>query len=241
MGVAVTVDCQGATVHAVRFRHGSGPVFYACLPRCSEARHHLVSALWNHLAVTGSSRWQRCQSAAVEALPIRMVRGLLGRPQLLLGEFPGPAVSFSESGGKVWAALCGDESDIGIDVAGTDEFQGEYPLHRVFLPAELEHAAKVADGDLAAAAALLWSIKEAAVKALGCAFHLVEPRQITVTPAAEGAVEGDGGYTFAVGLAGKARERFPLAASQALRVRSFPRHQMWLSIAHRPKRPTVHE
>jgi phosphopantetheinyl transferase len=174
-------------------------------------------------------------------LPIRLVRGLLGRPQLLLGEYPGPAVSFSESGGKVWAALCGDGADIGIDVAGTDEFQGEYPLHRVFLPAELDHASKLAGGDLAAAAALLWSIKEAAVKALGCAFHLLEPRQITVFPAAGVTVEGDGGYTFAVGLSGKARERFPLAASQALRVRSFPQHQVWLSIAHRQQRPPAHE
>ncbi len=235
----MTVDCQGATVHAVRFLHGSGPVFHACLPRGNEARHHLVSTLWDHLAVTGSSRWQRCQAAAVEALPIRLVRGLLGRPHLLLGKYPGPAVSFSESGGKVWAALCGDESDIGIDVAGADEFQGEYPLHRVFLPAELEHAAKLAGGDLAAAAALLWSIKEAAVKALGCAFHLVEPRQITVYPAAGGEAGRDGGYTFAVGLSGKARERFPLAASQTLRVRSFPQHQMWLSIARWQRRPTA--
>jgi phosphopantetheinyl transferase (holo-ACP synthase) len=99
----------------------------------------------------------------------------------------------------------------------------------------------LAGGDLAAAAALLWSIKEAAVKALGCAFHLLEPRQITVYPAAEGTVGGDGGYTFAVGLSGKARERFPLAASQALWVRSFPQRQMWLSIAHLQRRPTVHE
>lgn len=241
MGVAVTVDCQGSTVHAVRFLHGSGPVFYACLPRGNEARHRLVSTLWDHLAVTESSRWQRCQSAAVEALPIQLVRGLLGRPHLLLGEYPGPAISFSESGGKVWAALCGDGADIGIDVAGTDEFQGEYPLHRVFQPAELEHASKLAGGDLAAASALLWSSKEAAVKALGCAFHLLEPRQITVYPAAEGTVGGDGGYTFAVGLSGKARERFPLAASQALWVRSFPQRQMWLSIAHLQRRPTVHE
>jgi phosphopantetheinyl transferase len=239
MGVAVTVDCQGSTVHAVRFLHGSGPVFYACLPRDSDARHRLVSTLWDHLAVTESSRWQRCLSAAVEALPIQVVCGQLGRPHLLVGGFPGPAVSFSESGGKVWAALCDDESDIGIDVAGTDEFQGEYPFHRVFQPAELDHASRLTGGDLAAASALLWSIKEAAVKALGCAFHLVEPRQITVYPAAEGMAEEDGGYTFAVGLSGKAGEQFPLAASQALWVRSFPQRQMWLSIAHLQQRPTA--
>jgi phosphopantetheinyl transferase (holo-ACP synthase) len=99
----------------------------------------------------------------------------------------------------------------------------------------------LAGGDLAAASALLWSIKEAAVKALGCAFHLVEPRQITVYPAAEGTAEEDGGYTFAVGLSGKARERFPLAASRSLWVRSLPQRQMWLSIALWQWRPTAHE
>lgn len=240
MGVVMTEDGQGSTVHAVRFLPGGGPIFHACLPRGSEARHRLVATLWDHLTATENSRWQRCQSASAEALPIQLVRGLLGRPQLLLGEYPGPAISFSESGGKVWAALCGDGAEIGIDVAGTDEFQGRYPLHRVFQPAELDHASTLTGG-VAAAAALLWSIKEAAVKALGCAFHLLEPRQITVYPAAEGTVEGEGGYSFAVGLSGKARERFPLAASQALRVCSFPQRRRWLSIAHWHRDRQPHE
>ena len=87
-----------------------------------------------------SPLWKRCQSSNRAAFPIQVVRGPLGRPHLLLGEYRGPAISFSEGGGKVWAALCGDESDIGIDVAGTDEFQGEYPFHRVFHPQELQHA-----------------------------------------------------------------------------------------------------
>lgn len=239
VGVAVTEDCQGATVHAVRFFPGSGPVFYASLPHDSEARQRLVSTLWDHLAATESPGWQHGQSTDAAALPMQLVRGLLGRPQLLVGKSPGPAVSFSEGGGKVWAALCGDGSDIGIDVAGADEFQGDYPLHRVIQPAELEHALRLTGGELAAAAALLWSIKEAAVKALGCAFHRVEPRQITVYPAAEGTPGGDGGITFPVGLSGKARERFPQVASQALWVRSFPQRPMWLSIARWQQRPTT--
>jgi len=237
--VVMTEDGQGSTVHAVRFLQGGGPVFHAWLPRGSEARHRLVVTLWDCLAATESPRWQRCQSVPAEALPIQLVRGLLGRPRLLLGEDPGPAISFSESGGKVWAALCGDGAEIGIDVAGTDEFQGEYPLHRVFQPAELDHASTLTGGDLASAAALLWSIKEAAVKALGCAFHLLEPRQITVYPAAEGTVEGEGGYPFAVGMSEKARERFPLVVGQALQVRSFPQRRMWLSIAHWQQRAPV--
>ena len=159
--------------------------------------------------------WKRCQSSNRTAFPIQVVSGLLGRPHLLLGKFRGPAISFSEGGGKVWAALCGDESDIGIDVAGTDEFQGEYPFHRVFHPEELHHALKLADEDSEEASALLWSVKEAVVKALGCGFHLVDPRHIHVYPSV-GRIGG--GYSFPVGLSGKALERFPMAAGRSLRV-----------------------
>jgi hypothetical protein len=151
-----------------------------------------------------------------------------------LGEYRGPAISFSAGGGKVWAALCGDESDVGIDVAGADEFQRAYPFHRVFHPQELEHAVRTTGGDVAQAAALLWSIKEAAVKALGCAFHLVDPRQIIVYPSAA----AGGEHTFPVGLSGKALVRFPFIAGRSLWVRSLPQRKMWLSIALLNRRPT---
>ena len=231
-------DTHGITVHTMSPVHRRGPVFYASLPRDTEtpkgrgtngeeAKYRLVSILWDHLVAMESPFWKRCQSSNRAAFPIQVVRGLLGRPHLLLGEYRGPAISFSEGGGKVWAALCGDESDIGIDVAGTDEFHREYPFHRVFHPQELQHALRLADGDLEKASALLWSIKEAVVKALGCAFHLVDPRQITVYPSAG----ENGGYTFPVGLSGKALARFPIAAGRSLWVRSLSRRKMWLSIA----------
>ena len=245
MGVDVLKDCQGLTVHAVSFVHGRGPVFYASLPygpcsteilkRCrtngAGDKHRLVSTLWDHLMAMKSSFGKDCQSSNRAAFPIQVVRGLLGRPHLLLGEFRGPTISFSEGGGKVWAALCGDESDIGIDVAETDEFQREYPFHRVFHPQELQHALRLAGGDLEQASALLWSIKEAVVKALGCAFHLVDPRQITVYPSVGGAAGGHGEYTFPVGLSGKALVRFPIATGRPLWVRSLPQRKMWLSVA----------
>jgi len=255
MGVDVAKGCQGLTVHSVSFSHGRGPVFYASLPygpcateilkRCrtngAGDKHHLVSTLWDHLVAMEGPFWKRCQSSNRAAFPIQVVRGLLGRPHLLLGEYRGPAISFSEGGGKVWAALCGDESDIGIDVTGTDEFQREYPFHRVFHAQELQHALRLAGGDLEKTSALLWSIKEAVVKALGCAFHLVDPRQITVYPSTGGAVGGDGGYTFPVGLSGKAQMRFPIGASRSIWVRSLPQVKTWLSIALLNRRPTGHE
>jgi len=194
-------------------------------------KHRLISTLWDHLVAMESPLWKGYQSSNRAAFPIQVVRGLLGRPHLRLGGYRGPAISFSEGGGKVWAALCGDESDIGIDVAGTDEFQRQYPFHRVFHARELQQALRLAGGDLEKASALLWSIKEAVVKALGCGFHLVDPRQITVYPSTGGAVGGDGGYTFPVGLSEKALVRFPIAAGRSLWVRSLPQRKMWLSIA----------
>ncbi len=249
------MDCQRLTVHSVSFSHGRGPVFYASLPcgPCAAEilkgcgtngagdKHLLVSILWDHLVAMEIPFREPCRSSNRAASPIQVVRGLLGRPHLLLGEYQGPAISFSEGGGRVWAALCGDESDIGIDVAGIDEFQREYPFRRVFHAQELQHALRLAGGDLEKAFALLWSIKEAVVKALGCAFHLVDPRQITVYPPTEGAVGGDGGYTFPVGLSGKALVRFPISASRSLWVRSLSQRKVWLSIALFNRRPTGHE
>ncbi len=204
-------------------------------------KHLLISALWDHLVAVGSPLWPYCQSSGGAALPIQLVSGLLGRPYLLVGESQGPAISFSEGGGKVWAALSGDESDIGIDVAGRDEFHKEYPFQRVFQPQELQHALMLTGGDPAEASALLWSVKEAVVKALGCAFHLVEPRHINVYPSAGGTAGAGEGYGFSVGLTGKARKRFPLVDSQSLWVHSLPHGTMWLSIALLNRRTTDHE
>jgi len=238
MGVNVAKDREGVTVHTMNSVHRRGPVFYASLPRDTEtaeghgtngeeAKHRLVSILWDHLVTMDSPRWTFYRSSNRAAFPIQLVYESLGKPRLLLGAHRGPAISFSEGGGKVWAALCGDECDIGIDVAEAVEFQGEYPFHRVFNAQELQHVLHLAGGDLAKASALLWSIKEAVAKAMGCAFHLVDPRDIRVYPSA---VE-HGGPAFSVRLSGNARMRFPMAARRPITVHSLAQAEAWLSIA----------
>ena len=237
-GAAVAQDRQEVIVQAVRLVPCGGVVFYASVPGNSatstacatsrtENRRRLVTILWEHLRAKESPLWKRPHFSNRVALPIQIVHDTLGRPHLLLGEHRGPAISFSTAGEEVWAALCGDESDIGIDVAGSAEFQEGYPVHRVFHVQELHQALELAGGDLAKAAALLWSIKEAVAKALGCAFHLVDPRDIHVYPSA---VE-DGGPAFSVRLSGKALVRFPMADRRPISVRSLPRAETWLSIA----------
>ena len=197
-----------------------------CVTRRTENRRRLVTILWETFG-RRKVLLKRPHFSNRVALPIRLVHDPLGRPHLLVGEHRGPAISFSTAGEEVWAALCGDESDIGIDVAGSAEFQEGYPMHRVFHVQELHQALELAGGDLAKAAALLWSVKEAVAKALGCAFHLVNPRDIHVYPSA---VE-EGGAAFSVRLSGKALEWFPMADRRPITVRSLPQAGTWLSIA----------
>jgi phosphopantetheinyl transferase (holo-ACP synthase) len=238
MGTAVAQDRQEVIVQTVRLVPCGGVVFYASVPvnsatatvgaaRRTENRRLLVAILWEHFRAGESSFWKRPPFSNRVAFPIQLVYDTLGRPQLRLGEHRGPAISFSTAGEEVWAALCGDGSDIGIDVAGSAEFQEGYPLHRVFHEQELQPALELAGGNLASAAALLWSIKEAVAKALGCAFHLVDPRDIQVQPSAV----ADDGPVFSVRLSGKARVRFPMADRRPIMVRSLSQAGTWFSIA----------
>lgn len=238
MGEAVARNRREGIVQAVRLVPCGGVVFYASVPgdsatsaRCAtrrtENRRRLATILWEHLRAKESPLGNRPLFSDRVALPVRLVHDTLGRPHLLLGEHRGPAISFSTAGEEVWAALCGEGLNIGIDVAGSAEFQEGYPVHRVFHAQELHQASELAGGDLAKTAALLWSIKEAAAKALGCAFHLVAPRDIHVYPSAT----EDGGLAFSVRLSGKALACFPMADRRPITVRSLPRAETWLSIA----------
>lgn len=233
-----TNRCPGIAVHVVNFDHHAGPAFYASLPAddaSTQARRangatgriRLVACLLDHAVTMGSPIWKFRHSPAGAAFPIRLARDRLGRPLLRLGDYRGPAISFSTGGGSIWGALCGDESDIGIDLAASGEFQAGYPLHRVFHDHELDHALRLTDGDWGEAAALLWSVKEAVVKSLGCAFHLVAPRHVHVYPwAAMG-----GRVDCSVRLAKAAMGRLPTGADRPMRVRSFSRAKRWFSIA----------
>ena len=246
MGATVAQDRQGVIVQAVRLVPCGGAVFYAsargnsasfpgCATSRTETRRRLVTILWEHLRATERLLGGHPHLSNRVTRPIRIVHDMLGRPHLLLGEHPGPAISFSTAGEEDWAALCGDESDIGIDVAGSAEFQEGYPVHRVVHAPELQTALELAGGDSAKAAALLWSIKEAVAKALGCAFHLVDPRDIHVSPSAGGKDgplrDAQDGPAFSVRLTGNALVRFPMADRRPIAVRSLPQAETWLSIA----------
>ena len=109
-----------------------------------------------------------------ELWPLSLGKTALGQPHLMLGGRPGPSISFSQAAGCLWAALT-PAGQVGVDAAMPSEFEESYPWARAFRPAEFAWARPLAGGDSAGAAALLWALKEAAVKALGVGFHLLDP------------------------------------------------------------------
>lgn len=68
---------------------------------------------------------------------------------------------------------------LGIDVAHPAEFAGPYPEKRVFTRSELTLLDAVSP-ERGAVQATAWSVKEAAVKALGIGFHYAEPRDVEI-------------------------------------------------------------
>ena len=108
---------------------------------------------------------------------VRLELTALGQPRLLLRGHPGPAISFSQAAGCLWAALtC--TGQVGVDAALPSEFEAGYPMARAFRPAELDWARPLSGGATAGAAALLWALKEAAVKAMGVGFHMLDPLEV---------------------------------------------------------------
>lgn len=109
-----------------------------------------------------------------------LTRDTLGKPSALstAGESLPFGLSFSRYAGWLWAAVT-EATDVGIDASGAEEFPPPYPDQRVFTANELDVASQFVASP-PEARALLWSVKEAAAKALGTGFHKVEPRELTV-------------------------------------------------------------
>jgi hypothetical protein len=148
----------------------------------------------------------------------------LGKPHLLTGGVPGPAVSFSWAAGAWWAALGTGRSWIGLDAAAPGEFAGAYPFQRVFNPVEWQAALSLTRGDREEAAALLWSVKEAVVKARGCGYRFFGPRRLRV----EYAGPGEHGPLWRGYLETSLPGRVVPAIVPAASVR---RHRVWLTVA----------
>jgi len=146
-----------------------GPVLYASDLAGPGAKERLVRRLLARLP--GQDKGFVSQP---EQWPVSLELTALGQPRLRLKGQPGPAVSFSQAAGCLWAALT-PAGQVGVDAALPSEFEDGYPWARAFRPAELDWARPLSGGATAGAAALLWALKEAAVKALGVGFHVLDP------------------------------------------------------------------
>ena len=151
-----------------------------------------------------------------------------GKPFLLVGGTPGPSVSFSYSDGSIWSALCDNDFSCGIDAAGRSEFSLSYPFHRAFLSEELRRGREITQTDSHETSALLWSAKEAVVKAIGCGFHQLEPLHVRILPH-----PGSFGpaFEFDTEIIGTALRGSPYPQKSSITVRSFKHGEDWISVA----------
>jgi phosphopantetheinyl transferase len=118
--------------------------------------------------------------APVAESQIQLNAGALGKPELCVDGHEGLSVSFAHTATSTWGALCWTGGAVGVDVASGDEFPYDYPFHRAFHDEEFTTALKITGGNISEAAALLWTEKEAVVKCIGTAFHLVNPLELRV-------------------------------------------------------------
>jgi hypothetical protein len=165
--------------------HQCGPVVYAATP---SGKDFLLEQLLAALPGQGPPGLKPGQG-----LPLQLTHGSLGQPILLLDGASILSVSFSLGGGLLWGALAGT-GRVGLDAAFAPDFPPDYPLQRVFSQEEFGWTCALLGGDASRAAALLWSLKEAAVKALGVGFNYLAPREITTGPGKP----WRGGYLFEV-------------------------------------------
>jgi phosphopantetheinyl transferase len=213
------------------------PVFYS--PRGEPALVASTPAALRSSAPGGAGRlhWQAAKEFLARFLAKQLLerklpdltlgRDPLGKPQIWLGAVSGPALSFSWGAGRLWAAVGRSERGLGLDAAAPGEFTGSYPYQRVFMAAEWQSAVTLTAGNREEAAALLWSVKEAVVKARGCGFHFLSPRQVQVLFAGR----GEHGYLWHGCLGNPDPEGILPGGREACPAVSVRLKEVWLSVA----------
>jgi phosphopantetheinyl transferase len=159
------------------------PIAYSCMNVRKRDKRILLDRL-----ISALNKSDGLMAPCSNPFSYTMQNDTLGKPLLYFGNTEGPTVSFSHSPGQTWASMSMVKG-LGIDAELPETFNGPYPFQRVFGKDEFDHATKLCFGRLDKASALLWSAKEAAVKAMGCGFHFFGPLEIKVReikPSSEG-------------------------------------------------------
>jgi phosphopantetheinyl transferase (holo-ACP synthase) len=155
-----------------------------------------------------------------------VVSNRFGQPLLRINGSRGPSLSFAHIPGRTCAAMSLCSDDVGIDVASSKDFFDGYPLQRVFHQDEFQATMKLF-GRYENAAAALWSVKEAAVKSLGCGYRFFAPIDLKVRID----FEFTGEDKIYVVFSDYARHRIGLAKKKVHRVHLFRRGTLFLSVA----------
>jgi phosphopantetheinyl transferase len=161
-------------IHTLSRLVQGGVVVFASTQSGRGTKHSLALMLLQALARI-EPRWQLPRAENT----LTLHKSTLGEPYLLLGDQPGPSLSFSHGKGRLWAAMS-SKGRVGIDVAYPEEFAADYPFARAFRPEELDRARALCQNDTARGAALIWSAKEASVKAIGTGFNRFDPLDVRV-------------------------------------------------------------
>lgn len=161
------------TVHELSGLGPGGPLVYGAALREPGVKMLLAAQLLAHLQVLAPS-WAEGATA-----PLTMARTYLGQPRLFMGGRPGPGVSFSHSGGRLWGALAA-EGQVGIDVVRLADLGGPAALPLIATAAEQRRVQASLRSNPVDIAALLLAVKSAAMKALGVGFRYAGPRELEV-------------------------------------------------------------
>ena len=176
----------GAGHSAVRFLKGppfpeeEAPVVWGHIRDGNGAKQGLAEGLTTRLARV-DSLWNRpCDGFSLAVTD-------LGRPMIHWENGAVQSISFSHGGKRLWGGIC-RRPGLGCDTAMRSDFSDGFPVERVFHPEETE-SWRNHPSPPQLETALLWSIKEASVKALGTGFHrfdFLDVRIISLEAAASG-------------------------------------------------------
>lgn len=170
-----SVSFDGFEVFCTGVRTGSEPLLRS---RRLEVEHNLVRKLLEESKLRRQSLDGYAYSLESD---LKITKDGLGKPLLLVDGDAGPSISFASTHDFIWAALCRQDRSCGVDCASAKEFDHGYPFQKIFCATEITILRDVTGiRSTENLAAIIWSLKESAVKALGCGFHLVNPLELSV-------------------------------------------------------------
>ncbi len=150
----------------------------------------------------------------------------LGCPRARISGEEHVSVSFSRCMDRLWACVCRGRCSVGIDASCASEFPDRYPVHRAFHQNERNQLMGRYGLSSQEVTAMVWSVKEAVVKALGCGFRLIDPLDVAVEWVGMGTA-GD----WSIRLLSTARKRLATRNDFRVQARTFRLSTQFVSVA----------